>query len=245
MSASGRPSRAVASQGRRAAGVRAAALGLLLGACDTLEPIRNVNPELADVQAYIWPRVRGVMEVTATPANSSFRLPRRGRVEILIRSSGGDAESIALYRLWCPPHRTLSLYQCNALVLVTVPGVAVTDLEYRVVELGGRFTFVSTFNNAWAVVLFPSPNGLMARRQRLLDWPEVLGAGLDRPGCAVCDEEWINEVQAALSAAIPLEMGSPVVGDGTVQYAPGDTLALSYTNPGGSEIVRSGVMPAP
>jgi hypothetical protein len=204
-----------------------------------------VNPELAEVRAYIWPRTRGVIDITATPANSSFRLPRRGRVEVLIRSSGGDAEPVELYRLWCPPHRPLSLYQCNALVLITVPGVMVTDLENRVVELGGRFTFVSTFNNAWAVVLFPSPNGLMARRQRFLDWPEVSDASLEGPGCAVCDDEWINGVQAELSAAIPLEMGSPVVGDGIVQYAPGDTLTLSYTNPGGSEIVRSYAMSAP
>jgi hypothetical protein len=223
----------------------AAALGMLLGGCDTLGPIHHVNPELADAQAFIWPRASGVIEILATPANSSFRLPRRGRVEILIESSGGDAESVQLYRLYCPPHREMWVYQCNSLTIMTLPGVAVTDVESRVVALGGRFTFVSALTGSWAVALFPAPHTMMAARQRVLEWPEVLDAFLDGPGCAVCDDDWLNGIQAALSAAIALDVGSPIVGDGTVQFSPGDTLTLRYANPGGGELVRFYVIPPP
>lgn len=222
---------------------RVAAFGILLSACDTLGPIQHVNPELADAQAFIWPRASGVIEISATPASSSFRLPRRGRVEMLIESSGGDAESVQLYRLYCPPHREMWLYQCNALTIMTVPGVAVTELESRVVALGGRYTIVSALTGTWAVAVFPAPHSMMAARQRVLDWPEVQDAPLDGPGCAVCDDDWLNGIQAALSAAIALEVGSPIVGDGTVQYSRGDTLTLRYANPGAGELVRSYVIP--
>ncbi|MEX2182419.1 MAG: hypothetical protein WD771_10280 [Gemmatimonadaceae bacterium] len=228
---------------RRAGWFGIAATALLLGACDSLEPLRNVNPELSDARAFLWPRTQGVVEITASPADPSFRLPRRGRVGMKIATSAGDSESVALYRLWCPPHRALPLYACHSLVLVTRPGVNVTELETRVVDIGGRFSYVSEFSPDWAVVIFPAPSGLMARRQQLLDWAEVSNAGLEGPGCVECGPEWLNAVQAELAAAIPLEPGSPVVGDGVVQYAPGDTVTLSYLNPGGSVLVRSYVIP--
>lgn len=219
------------------------ACAILVGGCDPLAPLSNVNPELSDIEVEMFPSAHGVLKVSGIPSDETFRLPFRRRVQLMISTSGGDAEAVALYRHWCPPHRKLSFYDCHSVILYTRSGVAVTDLEARILELGGRLGYVSPFSSSWATVVFLTPSGLMLRRQQMLDWSEVADVALDQPGCIECDPQWLNEVQAALAAAIPLEPGTPEVGDGILQLSPGETVTATYTNPSGTSLIRTFAAP--
>lgn len=222
-----------------------AALAPLLLSCSSLDPLREANPEISEFGAVVWSRSHGVIDIFATPDDPSFSLPRRHRVSMRISTSSGDNESVAMYRSWCPPHRELAFYSCHSLLVFTRSGSTVGELEARIVEMGGRIGLGNESNSTWAEILFPNPTGLMERRRQLLAMPEVADVALDRPGCVDCGPSWVSQLRAALAAAIPLELGSPRPGDAVVQYAPGDTVSLRYSNPGGGEIVRSYVTTAP
>jgi hypothetical protein len=54
-------------------------------------------------------RQDGLLEISALPADTSFRLAHGQRVPVELSTSSGDIESVDLYRFLCPARESIML----------------------------------------------------------------------------------------------------------------------------------------
>ncbi len=224
----------------RAAGVTSAVL--LVTACtDLFGPSRTVRPVMRTLAITYLSATSGIMQIVASPADTSFRLGSGQSVPIEITTSSGDREASALYPQYCPVPMRGWRYTCFEFDFGTRSDVSWQSVNGYVAGIGGRIrTWLSSLHIGY-VVLFDLDDQV-SRARSALSWPGVTFVELTpTPFCA---EDVGNCIDwSTLTRPVYVEAGTPHPGDGTLQVQSGDTVTVVYRQPGGGTVQALSVVP--
>lgn len=207
------------------------ALAASVGCTDLTGPGRlvSVTPELRAVSfddLGTSLRDGGVLILYGAPSDATFTLDSHQRVALEVTVSSGDRESAGLYNMFCPRRERLpGHFQCFRLDVAMREGHDAAEIAGHLSAAGGRFIFISAMRWFAAVVFF-SPDDPLGRAKRARSWPGVAYTALPFLACVAAS-------CPSLTVPVPVDTGPAVPGDGIVQVSPGDTVSVTYRQPGG------------
>jgi len=221
-------------------------VGLVAAACTDLFGPRGVaTPLLADLafdDLHSDLKAGGLVYISASPADTAFRLQQAERVPVEITTSSGDRENPGLYRAYCPFTDRGSHYECFRFDIHMLPGSDAWTLAERVAAIGGRFDLVSVTGDLAGVTVF-SPDRLVSKARAAGSWPGVYYTELSFPFCVVEPGSACGALQMFLSVPVPIDSGRVIPGDGTLQVRSGDTVTVTYRQPAGQLLQARAVAP--
>ena len=239
---------------RLRAAVAVMVVAVVAGACrDLFGPSRYAQPELAGFDLSALPVLPSgsVLTIVGHPADTSFRLQYGQRVHVEIAVSNGDRESADLYREWCPVRDGGPRYPCFNFTVMTGDSLPVWNLATGLARVGARMLVggVCGGGGCWfspdlAEVVVLSPDDLIpvakmtaaTRGVLLVDVVDGVACGLDISPCAPLPL-W------DLERPVFVDSGAVVPHDGTIQARTGDTVVVSYAQPGGGTVTGRLVAP--
>jgi hypothetical protein len=216
-----------------------------LGACsDPLGPPTDLRPRLqrlgVDELAYDF-GPGGYFVVNALPADLSVVLSDHERVAVEVTTSAGDAEVVRLFRSWCPHRERGWKHRCVGFSVIMEEGHTSGELVDHVAAIGGRMFLFPPTSQTGAIMTFEPGNNLALAR-RALSWPGVAHAEpLSAPNCGWGGGDRCEaELRATMEASVPVDTGAAVPGNGILEWRMGDTVTISYRQPGGGLLTVSG-----
>ncbi|HVO35386.1 MAG TPA: hypothetical protein VMT21_07465 [Gemmatimonadales bacterium] len=215
---------------------------LLVAACTDLSgPHRTVRPEMGSLRIAYFSATSGIMQIVASPADTSFRLGSGQSVPIEITTSSGDREASALYPQYCPVPMRGWRYTCFEFDFGTRSDVSWQSVNGYVAGIGGRIkTWLSNLHIGF-VVLFDLDDQV-SRARSALSWPGVTYVELSPP--PFCADDVGNCIDwSTLTRPVYVEAGTPHPGDGTLQVQSGDTVTVVYRQPGGGTMQAQSIVP--
>jgi hypothetical protein len=223
--------------------VSIALLGLMVACADLTGPDRVDPPRLRTLSLtddLLATNLRdgGVFFISATPVDTSFRLPRGQRLPLSVTVSSGDEERAGLSRRHCPAReRTTAGYPCFKFQVFMKEGHRPLELADQVAAVGGRFYLVSS--NFAGVIMFEPE--LVRQARAATRWPGVAYAALMGTGC-LPEAPCLNS-NSDLVVPMPLDFGAAIPGDGIVQVRSGDVVTATYQQPNGGTIQATAQVP--
>lgn len=220
-----------------------AGLYAVIACADLFGPDPIVRPQLR--QLFIddlVTRLRdgGILYVEAFPTDTTFRLEIGQRVPVQVNTTSGDREDAGLYRLLCPPRDRGDHYRCFDFVVFMREGYDVRTVGDRVSAMNGRFQLVASSGRFASVTLF-DPEDLVRRARSARAWPGVLFTELtgiichpDVPNCTSLSD---------LLVPVPVDSGAATLDDGIIQVRTGDTVTVTYAQPGGGVLEARVIVP--
>jgi hypothetical protein len=211
--------------------VKALAAPLFVLACgDATGPGRTtLNPPIvSDVWIRNPIRAGGILHIVAQPVDASYRLPPGEHALLVATSSAGEFELIKLRPFVCD-----LAYVCNQFTIYmregrevssTEPGVR--SLNARIVAMLGRVGGGHAFGN----LTFTMDSVRRLSGVQSVERSVVLFGG---------DGE---SFYARIAGAVPFERGAPRARDGVFSAVPGDTVRLTYLQPGGGVITAERIL---
>jgi len=184
----------------------------------------------------------GVLSIDGAPADTSFRLRQGQRVPVEIEVSSGDREEVGFYRELCPIQERVPVYDCFSSAVAVHADVHVAYLASHVAAIGGRFTMVFPRGVGGVVAVF-DPEDLVRKARRAASWPGVRLVELKSSACPGIALQCRSETRSRLRLPVPVDTGVAVPGDGIVQIRPGDTVTVTYRQPGGGRLEAKRVVP--
>jgi hypothetical protein len=215
---------------------RGLALGLAasVGCLDPTGParLRSVTPHLRELtvdERATNLRDGGALTVDAMPWDTSLVLEPGQRVPLEIAVSSGDRESAGLTNELCPYRdRIPRRFHCYRLRVAMKEDRDVTEIGDHLLAAGGRFLSIST-SGKFAEVMFFSPDDPIGRALRAREWPGVSSIELSGSGC-------YSTSCPSLTVPVPVYARTAAPGDGVVQVRSGDTVTVTYRQPGGGTL---------
>lgn len=210
--------------------VKVIALCLATVSCGSwLEPARRPTPDLVSIgydgRSRLGPG--GVLIISGFPSDTSYRLDRDDLI-LEISTSTGDTVVAQFRRAFCPVRERGFRYFCSDFLVVMESGLNTSTLLRLVSEIGGRFGGSGPGGPVGSITVI-SPNGIAARVQEAERWPGVAMATFSR---ILCDAGTRCFSRSQIESIVPVEIGSPVSGDGVLQVMPRDTIRARYERAG-------------
>jgi hypothetical protein len=205
---------------------------------DRVDPPRLRTLSLTDDLLATNIRNGGVFFISATPVDTSFRLPRGQRLPLSVTVSSGDEERAGLSRRHCPAReRTTFGYPCFKFQVFMREGHRPLELADQVAAIGGRFYLVSS---SFAGIVMFEPE-VVRQANATTRWPGVAYAALGGTGCPL--EGGCLNSDSDLLVPMPLDFGTAIPGDGIVQVRSGDVVTATYQQPDGGTIQATAQVP--
>jgi hypothetical protein len=195
-------------------------------------PLTLVHPEIEALRFEIWgypDPTRGVLEVSATPADYAFRLTPGEAVPVRIETGAGETEWLALRPTWCGNVE----YHCYRLGLSLDPELDLDRLVADLTTVQARLLFRSVSRRIGSAMVLAGDVREAAERAR--SFHGVQAAYLSDPFFQAVD---VAPFLASISRPMAVDTGAPIPGDGLLQLKSGDVLAVSYEQPDGT-VLRS------
>jgi hypothetical protein len=160
----------------------------------------------------------GIIVVRAAPQDTAFRLGINQRVTVSVVTTSGDSETVELAPDLCPPEP----HQCSSIAVTMNSGGDVRSLRGAIENVGARLRSASPsglFGAAWVL----EPAHFASALQAIASLPGVQTAEPDNVG-GITGPDY-----SAMSGGLPMDRAQVHVrGDHHLQFAPGDTITVSY-----------------
>jgi hypothetical protein len=189
-------------------------------------------------EAPIALRDGGALVVVGRPENPDFELGTSRRVAVVVSSSSGDSEILALWHegggrgtVWEGDFSTV------AFLVVFAANADAVSLEGKLESIGLVPVRVSPFSPIYQVITF-DPLRIARVATQVSRWPEVAIVELVQ-GPVYGPNDGGNTLSGPLRVAYAL----PRQRDGVLQVASGDTLRVVHVGPAGDTLSASMIVP--
>ncbi len=218
----------------------AVGLALLAGfGCDgdVTGPPEAVRPELEALALETAPTGE-MISVRAVPADPEFELEPGQQVPVIVTTSSGDSEELALVRRVCEDEDGAE-FVCDELLVGMEAGHTADDVAHLFDEIDAVLLDVlfedGTPEGGQVAHLKIFSGDVDEAVDTAADWPDVRYA--ERNGIVRIQlEEDGDSVRVPLQRDLRAETAEPEADDGVLQLQPSDTVATEYLQPDGSAI---------
>lgn len=202
---------------------------------DLVEPVQ-APPRIEEIsfRTGVWYDVtpaEGVLWLSSWAADAEFRASEHSAFPVEVRVSSGDAEQATLKKALCGPKPDgWDPWFCDGIIVDMKEGFSVAGLYPRLSGLEGRYTTPPSIGHFAGIQLFGV--SLTDAMRTVSRWPgvrRVEPSGVFRhPSNTMPMDEWVGR---SLLASLKLDVTSPVIGNGTIELAEGDTITVRYVQP--------------
>ena len=185
-----------------------------------LRDVRLAEMRVSDIAVL---RDSGLLVIVGVPVDTTRILPANARLRLELSTSAGDQETFDLGPIVCDA-TTLA---CHDVSLTMKEGRTVWEV-FGVINATPARPYVVAISNRVAGIFVFQPERSGALVQSLNREAAVQVAERTRFADSPPPRKW------ALRGGLPLDFGSPVSMDGTLQAQPGENVVVRYTQPDGS-----------